>query len=247
MLDETYKDFLPEGTRPHELFGDPDWRGTLVHLYSFSKVFALTGYRVGAITARAQALIEIEKIMDCVAICAPHIGQRAALFGLNHLHDWKREKAEMMAHRTATLRHEFATQQPGWELASSGAYFAYVRHPFSGVPSKQVAMHLAKDHAMLCLPGSVFGPGQDDYLRLAFANVGADRMAEVVQRLAASTETATAFGVLSASAAGAGRAGNACQVVSSGDAGREPGRKPQISSAVKLSTGANQQIGRAHV
>ena len=53
MLDETYKDFLPEGERPHELFGDPDWRGTLVHLYSFSKVFALTGYRVGGITAGA--------------------------------------------------------------------------------------------------------------------------------------------------------------------------------------------------
>ncbi len=37
ILDETYKDFLPEGERPHDLFSDPDWRGTLVHLYSFSK------------------------------------------------------------------------------------------------------------------------------------------------------------------------------------------------------------------
>ena len=53
LLDETYKDFLPEGERPHELFSDPDWRGTLVHLYSFSKVFALTGYRVGGVTAGA--------------------------------------------------------------------------------------------------------------------------------------------------------------------------------------------------
>ena len=55
LLDETYKDFLPEGARPHELFSDPDWRGTLVHLYSFSKVFALTGYRVGGVTAGAGA------------------------------------------------------------------------------------------------------------------------------------------------------------------------------------------------
>ena len=51
ILDETYKDFLPDGERPHDLFSDPDWRGTLVHLYSFSKVFALTGYRVGGVTA----------------------------------------------------------------------------------------------------------------------------------------------------------------------------------------------------
>lgn len=67
LLDETYKDFLPEGARPHELFSDPDWRRTLVHLYSFSKVFALTGYRVGGITAGAALIAEIEKAMDCVS------------------------------------------------------------------------------------------------------------------------------------------------------------------------------------
>jgi aspartate/methionine/tyrosine aminotransferase len=67
LLDETYKDFLPEGTRPHELFSDPDWRKTLVHLYSFSKVFALTGYRVGGVTAGAALISEIEKAMDCWA------------------------------------------------------------------------------------------------------------------------------------------------------------------------------------
>ena len=82
ILDETYKDFLPEGERPHELFGDPDWRGTLVHLYSFSKVFALTGYRVGGVTAGAGLMAEIEKAMDCVSICPPRLGQEAALYGL---------------------------------------------------------------------------------------------------------------------------------------------------------------------
>src|SRR5207237_4700374 len=78
LLDETYKDFLPEGTRPHELFSDPHWRGTLVHLYSFSKVFALTGYRVGAVTAGTKLIEQIEKAMDCVSICPPRLGQEAA-------------------------------------------------------------------------------------------------------------------------------------------------------------------------
>jgi aspartate/methionine/tyrosine aminotransferase len=189
VLDETYLDFRDNEDRPHALFDHADWGDTVIHLYSFSKVFALTGYRVGAITARAAFLIEIEKIMDCVAICAPHIGQRAVLFGLEHLQDWKREKATMMADRTVTLRYAFEARQPGYELASCGAYFAYVKHPFEGRPSKEVAKHLASEHALLCLPGSFFGPGQDDYLRLAFANVGHERMTDVVERLAASTTT----------------------------------------------------------
>jgi aspartate/methionine/tyrosine aminotransferase len=83
-----------EGTRPHELFSDPTWRGTLVHLYSFSKVFALTGYRVGGVTAGAALMAEIEKAMDCVSICPPRLGQEAALYGLRNLLPWARKNTE---------------------------------------------------------------------------------------------------------------------------------------------------------
>ena len=34
-----------------------------------------------------------------------------------------------------------------------------------------VAKRLAQEHDVLCLPGSMFGPEQEDYLRFAFANV----------------------------------------------------------------------------
>jgi aspartate/methionine/tyrosine aminotransferase len=38
VIDETYRDFLPEGHgRPHELFARPDWREHVLQLYSFSK------------------------------------------------------------------------------------------------------------------------------------------------------------------------------------------------------------------
>ena len=44
----TYRDFIDIDTLPHGLFARPDWRDTFVHLYSFSKVFSLTGFRTGA-------------------------------------------------------------------------------------------------------------------------------------------------------------------------------------------------------
>ena len=46
-------------------------------------------------------------------------------------------------------------------------------------------MRLAQEYDVLCLPGSMFGPGQEDYLRLAFANVDAKLMAPLVERLVA--------------------------------------------------------------
>lgn len=44
-------------------------------------------------------------------------------------------------------------------------------------------MRLAQKHDLLALPGSMFGPGQEQYLRLAFANVEAGLMPDVVARL----------------------------------------------------------------
>ena len=47
IIDETYRDFDSRAGAPHDLFNDPDWSGTLIHLYSFSKAYRLTGHRVG--------------------------------------------------------------------------------------------------------------------------------------------------------------------------------------------------------
>src|SRR5215216_6135239 len=73
VMDETYKDFRTKLSPPHDIFTRPDWRGTFVQLYSFSKVYALTGYRVGSVIADEAFLSQVEKIMDCVSICAPRI------------------------------------------------------------------------------------------------------------------------------------------------------------------------------
>jgi len=183
VIDETYKDFRTSPSPPHGIFARPDWQDGFVQLYSFSKAFSMTGYRTGSIIAGKSFLAEIEKILDCMSICAPHVSQRAALFGLNALDDWKHQKTTMMAGRLEALRAAFQHPRLRYRLVSSGALFAYVRHPFTGEPAKRVAQRLAGDHDLLCLPGSMFGPGQEDYLRIAFANAEASDMAVLAERL----------------------------------------------------------------
>ena len=183
IMDETYKDFRTSPEPLHGLFGKRDWQHTFVQLYSFSKVFALTGYRVGSIIAGGKVLAEAEKILDCMAICAPQISQRAALFGLANLDDWKRRKQCLMEERREALLAAFGHPKLSYKLISSGAYFAYVRHPYGNATAKSVAMRLAGEHDVLCLPGSMFGPAQEEYLRFAFANSPAEDMATLVERL----------------------------------------------------------------
>ncbi len=184
VLDETYRDFLPFDGAPHDLLRDPDWAGTLIHLYSFSKVFAITGYRVGAVVADQSFIDHAAKTMDCVAICAPRVGQEAAHFGLGNLGDWRRGNTLMMRDRREALVGAFGRNDLGYELITAGAYFAYVRHPHRGRKAAEVARRLADRRNLLALPGSVFGPNQDDFLRVAFANVDAKLMPEIAARLA---------------------------------------------------------------
>jgi len=193
LVDETYRDFHSSTDAPHDLFTDPDWDETLVHLYSFSKAYRLTGHRVGALMASEARLAEVEKFLDTVAICPPQVGQVGALWGMRNLSEWLAgERLEILARRDALIAG--FQRLPDWQLLGCGAYFAYVRHPFDA-PSDTVAKQLVDDAGLLTLPGTMFGPlkpeggsGQAEAtLRIAFANADADGLAEVAQRLAAIT------------------------------------------------------------
>ncbi|WP_374377309.1 aminotransferase [Dongia sp.] len=189
ILDETYRDFMPHDEAPHGLFRENGWEQNLLHLYSFSKVFCLTGHRVGAIVGDPKLLDQIGKSMDCVAICAPRLGQIAARRGLEALGDWRGGNTKLMRDRLAALTKAFARNDLGYEVVSAGAYFAFVKHPHTGRKATDVAKRLADRQNLLALPGSMFGPGQEDFLRVAFANVDADKMPEIAARLAADAAT----------------------------------------------------------
>ena len=182
VLDETYKDFLPPGTRPHALFEDEGWRRSVVHLYSFSKVYALAGHRVGAVTAAPAVMAAIEKLMDCVQITAPRTGQEAALYGLGHLDGWVQANAATLARRGEAFG-ELLARSNRWRTVSLGAYFAWVEHPFPGRPAVDVARELALEQNLLAIPGTTFGAGQERHIRFAFANVADGRLAEIGDRL----------------------------------------------------------------
>jgi len=183
VTDETYKDFRKSSEAPHTLFQRDNWEETFIHLYSFSKAYSLTGYRVGSITCGPRLMTEVSKLMDCVAICAPRIGQHAALYGLETLSLWRAEKHQLMQDRRSALQDAFQANDLRYELVSSGAFFGYVRHPFTDLDAATVARRLAVDFGVLALPGSAFGPDQQRYLRFAFANLDADLMTELVSRL----------------------------------------------------------------
>lgn len=187
IVDETYRDFDSRTGAPHDLFQDPDWAVTLIQLYSFSKAYRLTGHRVGAVVASTARLAEVEKFLDTVAICPSQLGQIGALWGMRNLGQWLAgERDEILARRRAMV--EGFKSLPGWKLLGCGAYFAYVEHPFD-MASDALCKRLVTEASLLMLPGTMFQPDGSEagkrQIRIAFANVDATGIAEVIRRLQA--------------------------------------------------------------
>ncbi|MCX8503741.1 MAG: aminotransferase [Beijerinckiaceae bacterium] len=183
IVDETYRDFLPEAYgQPHKLFDESNWQDNILSLYSFSKSYCIPGHRVGAIIGGKAILDEIGKVIDCVQICAPRAAQTALTWAIPSLNDWRISNTREITNRASAFREAMAAL-PGWQLNSIGAYFAYVTHPFKETSVFKVAEKLAAERGVLGLPGPWFGPSQDNHLRLAFANVGVDSIREIPNRL----------------------------------------------------------------
>ncbi len=184
VIDETYRSFRGTAEAPHRLLAEPDWEDHVVALHSFSKELAMPGYRVGAVVGGEAILVEALKLLDCVAISAPRIGQEAALAGLRHAGEWRRDQVARIESLQAGFEDVMRSRPGGFELVSSGAYFGWVRHPLAGVPAEEVVRRLVLDHDVLVIPGTAFTADDQGMLRFSFANLTEPELAELPDRLA---------------------------------------------------------------
>jgi aspartate/methionine/tyrosine aminotransferase len=183
ILDETYRDFLPDDAgAPHALFRSTGKRDALIGLYSFSKAYAIPGHRLGAIIAPPRLMPELAKVLDTLQISPVRTAQIALAEEMVEMTSWLAANRQLMNQRARAFRAAMAPLSQ-FRIERIGAYFAYVRHGFTGQTAEAVARHLATAHGVLALPGSWFGPGQEQHLRFAFANADAETLGIAVERM----------------------------------------------------------------
>ncbi|KAJ7437214.1 pyridoxal phosphate-dependent transferase [Mycena galericulata] len=159
IVDETYRDFITPPRPPHRLFSNPSWRTHLIHLFSFSKAYAVPGHRLGLVVASPAFQTPLGTILDSLQICPPRPIQLALAPLLASL----RPGVLATAHTLAARRALFQAALPkAWAVGSIGAYFAFVRHPFPGRGSTEVCRRLAEEMGVVLLPAAFFGSSFGD-------------------------------------------------------------------------------------
>ncbi|SED32205.1 aminotransferase [Streptomyces melanosporofaciens] len=183
IVDETYRSFRDTVRPAHDLFADPDWARTLVSLHSFSKDLAIPGYRVGAVVGSPELNREVMKLLDCVAICPPRVGQEAAWAGLTSAQEWRRARADEATEKRRWLETVLAERPGGFELLSCGGFFGWVRHPFADRGTDDVVRDLITRYDTLVIPGTAFLPDDRQVFRVSFGNVDRAGLTEFAGRL----------------------------------------------------------------
>jgi len=180
ILDETYNAFID--APPHKLFCRDGWTQNFIHIASFGKTFALTGLRCGALIGCTELIQQALKIQDSMAVCQPRPAQSALEYGCQNLDDWVTANCRMMQQRHDQFRRLFLAADLPFELVASGSFFAWIKHPWHRLSSRQAARRLADEGNLICLPGEAFGPGMSAYLRLAFGNISLQQIVSAVER-----------------------------------------------------------------
>jgi len=157
--------------------------------------YRIPGLRLGAIAGDPELLNALITVLDSMQICPPRLPQIAlgSVGMLQALRSDVIETAQAIQARHILFKD---TLPPRWYIASQGGYYAFVRHPFKGVNSRDVSRRLAQELGVITLPSAFFCEVQTGeaknihyeeesgrYIRFSVANVDDLKIREICDRL----------------------------------------------------------------
>ena len=169
ISDEVYSRLVFDGGKAPSISSLPGMKERTIIIHSFSKTYAMTGWRVGYAIGPNEVIKNMVKFQENVAACvnsAAQFGAIAALESSQECVDMMRESYER---RRALVVSEFSTV-PGLKCHSpKGAFYALIDVSSTGMTGKEFAMDLLDKAHVIVVPGNAFGEAGKNYVRISFA------------------------------------------------------------------------------
>ncbi|OMC79668.1 aromatic amino acid aminotransferase [Paenibacillus odorifer] len=147
----------------------------------FSKAFAMTGWRVGYACGDRELIAAMLKIHQYTAMCAPVLGQIAAIESLRNGMQHKEHMKQCFDERRKLLVSGFRSiGLPCHEPA--GAFYAFPSIAHTGMKSEDFALQLLREVGVAAVPGHVFGAGGEGYIRCSYA-ASLQKLTEALERI----------------------------------------------------------------
>lgn len=182
LSDEVYEAFCFDDTFvPMAAFAPEN----TITFSSFSKAFAMTGWRIGYMIAPESINLTAKLINEAIAYSAPTPSQRAGIYALNHYDTLVPQVVAVFKERLTYIEQRVA-EIPFLSLSPvKGSMYAFINIEQTGLDSVSFVEKLLKETSVLMIPGKAFGETTGDgYVRLA-ATQSLDLLKEAFDRIAA--------------------------------------------------------------
>ncbi|HZG55219.1 aminotransferase class I/II-fold pyridoxal phosphate-dependent enzyme [Paenibacillus sp.] len=186
ISDEIYAE-LSYGVKHVSFASMPGMRDRTVLVSGFSKAFAMTGWRMGYACGHPDIIGAMLKIHQYTVMCAPVMGQLAAIEALKNGMDEKDRMVESYNQRRRLVVKGF--RDIGLDIHEpQGAFYAFPSIQKTGLTSDEFAQRLLVEAKVAAVPGHVFGKGGEGFLRCTYATSVAN-LTEALERIGAFVET----------------------------------------------------------
>lgn len=182
LSDEVYERLIYDDAVHISIAALPGMKERTFTLNGMSKAYSMTGWRLGYVAAPEEYIQAINKFHQHNTTCAPSFVQDAAVVALRDEGD---EVQTMVAEYERRRDYAVAAINaiPGIHcVCPKGAFYIFINCKSLGKTSDELAAYLLEEGHIALVPGHVFGPGGEGYLRMSFAN-SYDHIVEGCRRL----------------------------------------------------------------
>lgn len=169
ISDEVYSELLYEGNTFTSIAALPGMKERTIIVNSFSKTYAMTGWRVGYALGPQHIISQMVKLQENVAACVNTAAQYGALAALTGSQAPVAEMLETYSQRRAYILDAFSKINGLTCFAPQGAFYAFVDISAAGMDAETFARDLLQKGRVIVVPGEAFGESGKRYVRLSFA------------------------------------------------------------------------------
>ena len=192
ISDEVFDQLILDDGLPYLSPGSVDTSMPIISVYSFSKVYSMTGWRVGYVVAPPALAQILRTLQEPQVSCPSTISQKAAEAALTG----PREPIEAM--RSAYVENRDSAWTRLLELGlegfrTQGTFYMLIDIAKSGLAPLDFSLRLLEEGGVAVAPGEVFGPGGNEVVRISLANdrenieLGLDALSSFIEKAQSQT------------------------------------------------------------
>lgn len=182
LADEVYEKIVFDGSNHLSIAGLAGMKERTITVNSFSKTYAMTGWRVGYVIANEQITAGLRRIHSYAVSCVSPVFQRAAFTALIASQDCVQQMVKEYKERRDIVV-EALNDITGLNcIKPKGTFYIFPDIQGLGLPSAKFAERMLKEAKVATIPGSAFGKSGENHLRMSIS-VSRNDLFEAVKRI----------------------------------------------------------------